>query len=128
MQGVPVPGLLVFTVADRPGTSAPTGPWRRCWRAFTFAPVVHRQLRGEVVTFHAEIPDVQLDRAPAAVAALAALDDVESIALVTLPGRDEAPAAQPTHDEPATVGSRRRRGGGLPALGPRPAHDRRWGR
>ena len=103
MQGVPVPGLLVFTVTDRPRHVGADRALATLLAAFTFAPVVHRQLRGEVVTFHAEIPDLQLDRAPAAVAALAALDDVESIALVPLPGRDEAPAEQPTHDEPATV-------------------------
>ena len=96
-----MPKLLVFTVDDRPRHVGADRAMTALLGAFTFAPVVYRQSRGPVVTFHAEIPDVQLERLPAAVDALRALTEVESIAVVTLPESDEAPAEPADHAEPA---------------------------
>lgn len=64
-----------------------------------------RESRGRVVTFHTEIPDLQLEHLPTAVEALRALDGVESIAVVPLPGRDEEPAASAEeHEAEVTCG------------------------
>jgi hypothetical protein len=87
-----VPKLLVFTVDDRPRHVGADRAMTTLLGAFTFAPVVYRQSRGPVVTFHAEIPDVQLERLPTAVEALRALDDVTSIAVVSIPPDEVAPA------------------------------------
>ena len=70
-EGVRVPVLLVFTVTDRPRHVGADRAMTALLGAFSFAPVVYRQPRELVVTFHAEIPDVQLEQLPAAVAALA---------------------------------------------------------
>ena len=99
-----MPKLLVFTVDDRPRHVGADRAMTTLLGAFTFAPVVYRQSRGPVVTFHAEIPDVQLEQLPAAVDALRALTDVESIAVVTLPEDDEAAAEPATHDEAEPAG------------------------
>ena len=92
-----MPKLLVFTVDDRPRHVAADRAMAALLGAFSFAPVVHREARGKVVTFHAEIPDVQLERLPAAVDALRALAEVESIALAPLPDREQAPT-RPAHE------------------------------
>lgn len=97
--GVLVPKLLVLTVDDRPRHVAADRAMAALLGAFTFAPVVYRETRGRVVTFHAEIPDVQLADLPAAVAALQALAEVEHIAVVPVPDGDRAPA--PTDPEGA---------------------------
>jgi hypothetical protein len=93
--GVLVPKLLVFTVNDHPRHVGADRAMAALWAAFTFAPVVHRESRGHVVTFSARIPDVQLEHLPAAVESLRAVDEVQHVALVPLPGTDESPAVLP---------------------------------
>jgi hypothetical protein len=95
---VRVPVLLVFTVTDRPRHVGADRAMTALLGAFSFAPVVYRQPREQVVTFHAEIPDVQLDQLPAAVAALCALDDVASVAVVTLTGTERTASGPATHE------------------------------
>jgi hypothetical protein len=90
--GVLVPELLVFTVDSGPRHVDADRAMAALLGAFAFAPVVYRQSRGRVLTFHAEIPDLQLGHVPAAVAALSALDEVENVALVPLPGPAGGPA------------------------------------
>ncbi len=94
-----MPELLVFTVDSGPRHVDADRAMAALLGAFAFAPVVYRQARGRVLTFHAEIPDVQLGQLPAAVAALSAVDEVENVALVPLP----RPAGPPT---PPAAGTR----------------------
>jgi hypothetical protein len=104
-----VPKLLVFTVDDRPRHVGADAAMTALLGAFTFAPVVYRQSRGPVVTFHAEIPDVQVELLPAAVEALRALTEVESIAVVTLPPDDGVRTPPPAQSEVAGGGGSLRR-------------------
>ena len=99
-----MPKLLVFTVEDVPRHAGPDRAVAALLGAFAFAPVVYREQRGGVVTFHAEIPEVQLEQLPAAVDALCALADVESVAVVTLGARDEAPPGATTGDATEAAG------------------------
>lgn len=87
-----MPELLVFTVDSGPRHVAADRAMAALLGAFSFAPVVYRQARGRVFTFHAEIPDVQVEHLPAAVAALSAVDEVESVALVPLHRPADAPS------------------------------------
>jgi hypothetical protein len=91
MQGEPVQGLLVLTVADRPRHVGADHAVATLLDAFSFAPVLHRQPLGDVVVLWADIPEPQLPDLPAAVEAVSALPEVRSVAVVPpAPAEDRA--------------------------------------